>query len=360
MPGPGPQNSIKKLRAALVWPHPRWDRIRPRLTNPRLLEEMDGLSYLAEHGIEPMVVDSSPRWLNPLARFGSLYSGIDLARFFRLLSRYRTFDVVISGDSPSVFLFILLKRILGLRKPVIIFDPALTPEYRPRMRMHAMVLPYAEEVIVFGEIQKQYFEKEYGGRIRIRFMRHRIDADFFNPARADSPGTGARTVVSVGNDVGRDFGCLLKAAESVPAEVLLHTRRLAGAKLPANVTLQSKWISPEELRGLYASAGLVVVPLHHTLHPSGINSLLEAMSMAKAVVVSESPGVTDYVKHGETAWVVPPEDPRALSEGISTLLNDPALRERLGRNARRFCVENCAMQVYAASIAASMRRLTEG
>ena len=65
------------------------------------------------------------------------------------------------------------------------------------------------------------------------------------------------------------------------------------------------------------------------------NALLEAQSWGLPCVVSDIPGNTAVVADGENGLVVPVGNAQALGEAIARLLLDPALRERLGANARR-------------------------
>ena len=82
------------------------------------------------------------------------------------------------------------------------------------------------------------------------------------------------------------------------------------------------------------------------------------MCTGAAVVVSGSAGIIDYVKHGETAWVVEPGDTAALRAGIEKVLQDRELRDKRAANAREFCVSVCAMPVYAGQVAAVLKQVT--
>jgi glycosyltransferase involved in cell wall biosynthesis len=44
--------------------------------------------------------------------------------------------------------------------------------------------------------------------------------------------------------------------------------------------------------------------------------------------------LAEAVTHGETGWVVPPDDPGALAEALGALASDPARRARLSASAR--------------------------
>jgi len=65
-------------------------------------------------------------------------------------------------------------------------------------------------------------------------------------------------------------------------------------------------------------------------------SLLEAMSIGCAIVASDTLPLLEAIRHNETGLLVNFFDPQALAEAIVKLLDDPAERRRLGRNARAF------------------------
>jgi glycosyltransferase involved in cell wall biosynthesis len=63
--------------------------------------------------------------------------------------------------------------------------------------------------------------------------------------------------------------------------------------------------------------------------------LFEYMAMGKAIVASDLDQIGEVLRHGETAWMVPPGDVEALADGMTRLLADSALRSRLGVAVRR-------------------------
>jgi glycosyltransferase involved in cell wall biosynthesis len=62
-------------------------------------------------------------------------------------------------------------------------------------------------------------------------------------------------------------------------------------------------------------------------------TLLEAMEAGLPIVATDVGGVCEAVADGETALVVPPEDPLALAAAIEALLDDRELARRLGAAA---------------------------
>jgi len=60
------------------------------------------------------------------------------------------------------------------------------------------------------------------------------------------------------------------------------------------------------------------------------NVVTEAMSRGRAVVGSKLGGIVDIIEDGQSGLLVEPGDDRALAAAIQRLLDDPALRVRLG------------------------------
>lgn len=101
----------------------------------------------------------------------------------------------------------------------------------------------------------------------------------------------------------------------------------------------------EDLRRYYSAAAAAVSAPHY--EPFGMTPL-EAMACATPVVGSRVGGIKTSVADGETGYLVPPKDPDALAGRLLRLLSDPALRDRMGRAARRRIEEHYTWERVAA------------
>ena len=63
---------------------------------------------------------------------------------------------------------------------------------------------------------------------------------------------------------------------------------------------------------------------------------LEAAACGTPVVASNSPGIRESVRDGETGFLVPHGDTKAMAAAMSQLASDAALVTKLGVQARRF------------------------
>ena len=71
---------------------------------------------------------------------------------------------------------------------------------------------------------------------------------------------------------------------------------------------------------------------------------VEAALCGLPSVVTEGTGLVEAVRPGETAFVVPQEDPQAVAEALIRLLADEELRQRMGQSARRYAMEEASWE----------------
>jgi glycosyltransferase involved in cell wall biosynthesis len=184
-----------------------------------------------------------------------------------------------------------------------------------------------------------------------------VDQSFFVP----SNGPGGDYVLAVGFDVARDYATFVTAMRglSYRTVIVARPRNLEGIQVPPDVEVLPD-PSFVELRELYAGARCVVIPIRHEDYPfggdtSGITSLLEAMAMAKPVIVSERRTLSDYVVNGQSARIVPAENPVALREVIQETFEDRSQREALGDAALQTVRERHTTRHLSERIAAIIR-----
>jgi len=83
----------------------------------------------------------------------------------------------------------------------------------------------------------------------------------------------------------------------------------------------------------YSAAEAVVVP---SQYESFGMVALEAMACGTPVVASQVGGLAFLVQDGVTGYTVPTSDPQALGDRLLSLIKDPDLRDRMGKQAAEF------------------------
>lgn len=109
--------------------------------------------------------------------------------------------------------------------------------------------------------------------------------------------------------------------------------RIERSSVAAAVDLPG-FVPGDRLDGVFSDTDVFVLPTtrREWLQTSGV--LFRAMGAGLAVVASDVGVIPEEIRHGKTGLLVPPGDAAALAEALLALADDPALRARLGREAR--------------------------
>ncbi len=308
-----------------------------------------------DYGIDTTLIDPMGLPWNPFARSHQLLCGIDPARALRILSKQRSADIVLACFEPGAAALLALRRLAAFRAAIAVIDIGLTENWAARERMLDFVIPRADALYPLGSNQADYITRRWRTDAEIRFIYQHVDAEFYQPV--SSPPDGP--VLSVGDDHGRDYPTLLAAMAGLPAKLVLKSRRVSAEQTGPGVCVIGERLASPAYRALFQQACFVVVPLRPMLTASGVGTVLEAMAMGKALVVSDSPGIRDYVTHDETALVVPCGDVAAHRMAIARLWQEPETRSRLGKAARTFVEQHCSFPSHVARLGPALRDLAE-
>ena len=97
--------------------------------------------------------------------------------------------------------------------------------------------------------------------------------------------------------------------------------------------------------------GSVDVVVQSSVREGLPNAVLEAAAAGRAIVATDAGGTAEIVVDGSTGLLVPTEDRPALARGLSRLIDDAALRQRLGSAARVHVADLFDMDRYVSEFA---------
>jgi len=183
-----------------------------------------------------------------------------------------------------------------------------------------------------------------------------VDHEFFAPVGVEDQGY----VLVVGRDAARDWKTLFAAltGSRLRVKVCCRPRDLVGLRVPDGVEILG-YVDRYTYRDLLARARVVVVATRPVAYPSGQSVLLEAMAMARPVVVTATPALASYVVDGVNALGVCPADPVALRAGIVQVHEDRELGVRLGAGGRQDVEARFNAGAMWATVATHLRTLAE-
>jgi hypothetical protein len=307
-----------------------------------------------EQGILIDVLQPCAKPWNPLSDKHPLLAGIDPVRSMRVLLGSRDYDLVLCNFESPAAILLLLRNIFHFRPAIVMVDLGLTPGWTLRDRLLDVVIPRIDGIITLGEVQVKRINERWKTDALVKFVPMQIDTDFYQPA----PFSAGGPVLTVGDDGGRDFKTLASALDGLDVRLIAKTRLPIPLSVANPKIIQVKehldWLA---WRRMFADARFVVVPVHDTVHASGVGALLESMAMGKAAIVSDSLGLRDYIVPDETALVVPCGDVCAMRKAIIRLTQDDALCKHLGSAARTWVVSNCSFKENARASASVLRNI---
>jgi len=102
-----------------------------------------------------------------------------------------------------------------------------------------------------------------------------------------------------------------------------------------------KWVKdPTYAQKLMNNVDIYVDTIVRSRNGQGTGkTVLEAMSMGLAVVMPDNPSIEIYVSHLNNGVIYKKNDARALANALKMLIDNEKLRDKLGKNARRFILD---------------------
>lgn len=117
------------------------------------------------------------------------------------------------------------------------------------------------------------------------------------------------------------------------------------------------WLGGEDVARLLAAGDILALP---SLEENLPISIIEAMAGGLAVVATPVGAVEDIVRDGQTGLLVPPGDAASLAGALIRLVEDRALRERLGRAGQALHRECLTIAPYAERMLSLWREAARG
>ena len=122
-----------------------------------------------------------------------------------------------------------------------------------------------------------------------------------------------------------------------------------------------KWVADGDIdylgavshvRSLLADASVFVLPSYY--REGTPRTILEAMSMGRAIITTDSPGCRETVMDGINGFLLPVRDVAALEDAMERFIDDPELQVAMGHESRRLCEERFDVNIVNDHILSSL------
>jgi phosphatidylinositol alpha-1,6-mannosyltransferase len=232
---------------------------------------------------------------------------------------------------------------------------AAVPGARATLRRIARAV---DVVTYLGEYTRTRLARTIGGLTTLERLAPGVDTDAYSPAvdgrpvRARYglsdrpvivcvsrlvPRKGQDTLIRVLSEVQRKVpdAALLLVGDGPYRSTLEALARSEGVASDVVFTGSASWA---ELPAYYAAGNVFAMPCRTRRRGLDVEGLgivyLEASAAGLPVIGGDSGGAPDAVREGETGYVVPGRDLRALADRLVAVLAEPALARRLGDAGR--------------------------
>ncbi len=303
------------------------------------------------------------------------FLGIDLASRFsfkpvfqisRAIRKHRV-DILHSQGARADFFCRLAGRLAGtahilctVAMPVEGFDVNRLKRMIYRLADKATETSVEHFIVVSEALQKLIVEKRGIDGRRVVRIYNGIELDHYTPGNAGSDWTETTSVSPDEVLIGcfgrlvwqKGIKYLLQALAAVAATDE-HIRlvivgdgpdRAGLEKLAAEISISDRVVFTgfvDDVRPWLSRVDIVAVPSVKEGFPM---ITLEAMAMAKPIVATRIEGIEEQLSHNQSALLVPPRSPAALSDALATVLANKQLAEDLGKQARHSVEKNFSLE----------------
>lgn len=368
-------NSKKIGRIAFLFKRGR----EARLSGTGPTEFFYGLIQLKRAGYDATIVtdhefdlDKPPGiFWRTVSHFAYICAGIPLwplARLARRTARERlnSFDHIFVSTNTFGLCLGLLHRLKVIRPTVFFVAMGLIEPTTPNRVVGIYRWIFRKGVLLktLSEVDANMMSKKLG--FSVGYIPFGVDSSFWVPVELGETTREADEdyVLSIGNDSHRDFETLINCWKPEYPKLLIVTEQSVVATA-ANIEIRrGNWhkqvLTDEQIRTMIQGTRFVILPIKNTIHPSGQSVCLQAMGCGKAVIITDFPGLwnRELLRSGETCIISgPPGDLSGIQHAVEGLINDPALANKIGNNARNIVESDLNVAVMATTIAAEFDKL---
>lgn len=245
-------------------------------------------------------------------------------------------DVIVATHEAASYLSLALRRLgLSSRKTAIVVLSVALPSVEGSRTASSAVkrwlLRSADLITVYSSDQLELLRPTLGRR-RTAFLPLGVDTTFFTPPPTRRT---ASDVLAVGTNPGKDYATLVRALPPKRSLVIVTDSENIQRATPfvghKDVTFRSD-VPIAELRDMYSSCAVLVLPLRDAQMSSGQTVLLENLALGTPVIATDTACIRDYVQH-ESVTLVAEGSVDELREALSRPAREGAFAEAFEHSA---------------------------
>jgi glycosyltransferase involved in cell wall biosynthesis len=199
----------------------------------------------------------------------------------------------------------------------------------------------ADRFVVYSTLEKKLYADYFGiAPERIDMLHWSVHAP--SVSAHEAPVVTGDYICALGSQ-GRDYHTLFDAMrllKHIQLVVVATAESVQHLSTPDNVKLYTH-IPLAQAHNILTHSRMMVVPLRDSQVPCGHVTIVSGMFFKKAMVVTNSEGVHDYIQENHTGLFYQPKEARDLAEKIEQIWNDSSKANALAENAYQFANDKC-------------------
>jgi glycosyltransferase involved in cell wall biosynthesis len=284
----------------------------------------------------------------------------DLDQEVRLLLEKHDYDIIYSANQGSTYLLAILRAIGLLKKAVVSIQHQSLKKNIWSLLFIKFILSRYDRLFCLSDGIRNHLIKEFNiPDKKLHLLEWGIDLPFYKITNNDSLYTkGEKSFILSAGRTYRDYKTLTKAFKNINYPLRIYSPpdpMFNKIDYTSNIQVFTHYISWQEILAEHAKAYAIAIPLDNTqpksyIHAIGVTSLLDAMGMGKAVVMTRTvEPCIDIEKEGIGIFVEQGDD-KGWQEAISYLLEHPDETREMGKRGRRLCEDKYNLEVFTSRL----------
>ena len=283
------------------------------------------------------------------AAYRLLRAPVSAAGMRQLVESNSKYDVILGNSKTWVFNLASARRLSLLqdvRTVAVCFGLAefLAGLASWQRKLLVWVLQSLDAIVVYSEVEAS--DLRALGLENVAVVPFGVDDSFWSP----TSGPPGNFIFSPGSDPRRDWETLIRACRH-PLVLATQNSSISPDALPSHVTVCSGSLS--DMRTLYDHCRCVAVTLPESRRIAGEYTVLQAMAMAKPVIVTRTNGSSAAIlRDQENCFMVSPGDVEELRAVLDEVWAGGEHIKQVARRGRATVLEYYNSRRYAADLSA--------
>ena len=246
-----------------------------------------------------------------IGRLIERFAGANALLAWTCFRRRRQYRVVFTDGEQVGLPYAALTWLVRARPRHVMIGHLLSASKKVALHRALQLQRRIDTVVVYSSTQRAVAINRLGYPLEsVVLTPFMVDTEFWRPEHVTIATRSRPLICAVGQEL-RDYPTFAQAARDLDVDVVIaaaspwskRADSSADIDVPTNFTVRG--FDLFELRQVYADAAIVVVPLEETDFQAGITTILEAMSMGRAIVCTKTTGQRDTIVDGVTGVYVP-------------------------------------------------------